>query len=89
MEGEFSRESHSRAPEGGAGRIRLAHLRPRRIPGDRRGTDEVLHRPGSVAAMLGIEHDEVEAGGTDDFDKRRASGEALNAEQNRFLLKYR
>jgi hypothetical protein len=52
-------------------------------------TDEVLHRPGSVAAMLGIEHDEVEAGGTDDFDERRASGEALNAEQNRFLLKYR
>jgi len=39
--------------------------------------------------MLGIEHDEVEAGGTDDFDERRASGEALNAEQNRLLLKYR
>jgi len=58
-------------------------------PGDRRGTDEVLHRPGSVAAMLGIEHEEVEAGGTDDFDERRASGEALNAEQNRFPLKYR
>jgi hypothetical protein len=39
--------------------------------------------------MLAIEHDEVEAGGTDDFDERRASGEAFNAEQNRFLLKYR
>jgi hypothetical protein len=39
--------------------------------------------------MLGIEHDEVEAGGTDDLGERRASGEALNAERKLFLLKCR
>ena len=38
--------------------------------------------------MLGIEYDEVEAGGTDDLDEGRASGEALNAERNLLLLKY-
>jgi hypothetical protein len=42
-----------------------------------------------VGAVLGIEHDEVEASCAHHLDERRASGEALNAERNLFLLKYR
>jgi hypothetical protein len=38
--------------------------------------------------VLGIEHDEVEAGCAHHLDQRRASCEALNAERNPFLLKH-
>jgi hypothetical protein len=39
--------------------------------------------------MLGIEHDEVEAGCTYHFDECCVSGEALDAERDLLLLEHR